>query len=242
MKNALIATIIGLAFVVGVMIAANSYKNRSRANDSIKVTGLGAQDFTSDLIVWEAAFHRKSMNLQEAYTNLEKDRRKVKEFLQEKGIDQSEVVFSAVDIRKDIDYQYDQNGYRMEVFTGHILTQRVEIESNEVELIEEASRAITDLINRGVEIDSYRPDYYYTKLAELKIEMIAAATEDARVRAEKIAENAGSNLGELHSAQMGIFQIIGQNSNEDYSWGGTYNTSSKMKTATITMRLSFGVE
>jgi hypothetical protein len=72
--------------------------------------------------------------------------------------------------------------------------------------------------------------------------MISSATEDARVRAEKIAANANASIGSLKNAQMGIFQIIGQNSSEDYSWGGTFNTTSKMKTATITMKLQFGIE
>lgn len=79
-------------------------------------------------------------------------------------------------------------------------------------------------------------------MSELKIEMIAAATEDTRIRAENIAANAGAKIGDLRDAQMGIFQIIGQNSNEDYSWGGTFNTSSKMKTATINMKLQFGIK
>ena len=59
--------------------------------------------------------------------------------------------------------------------------------------------------------------------------MISKATEDARLRAEKIAEFSGGKLGKIVSAKMGVFQITGQNSNEDYSWGGTFNTSSKEK-------------
>lgn len=41
---------------------------------------------------------------------------------------------------------------------------------------------------------------------------------------------------------MGIFQITGQNSDEDYSWGGTFNTESKEKTASITMKLDYKVK
>ena len=63
-----------------------------------------------------------------------------------------------------------------------------------------------------------------------------------RIRAEKIATNSGSSLGDLTSAKMGIFQITGQNSNENYSWGGTFNTSSKKKTASITMKLDYIVK
>lgn len=72
--------------------------------------------------------------------------------------------------------------------------------------------------------------------------MISRATEDARIRAEKIAHNSGSTLGELIDAKMGIFQITGQNSNENYSWGGTFNTSDKKKTASITMKLNYKVK
>jgi hypothetical protein len=72
--------------------------------------------------------------------------------------------------------------------------------------------------------------------------MVSKATEDARLRAENIAENSGTNIGDLISADMGIFQITGQNSSEEYSWGGTFNTSSKAKTASITMKLKYNVK
>ena len=108
--------------------------------------------------------------------------------------------------------------------------------------VEQISREITELLNQGVQLTSVPPRYYYTQLADLKIEMISKATEDARIRAEKIAENSGGQLGELQSAKMGVFQITGQNSDETYSWGGAYNTSSKNKTASITMRLEYMVE
>jgi len=69
--------------------------------------------------------------------------------------------------------------------------------------------------------------------------MIAAATKDAQSRAKKIADNAGSSLGKLTKAEMGVFQIIAQNSSEDFSWGGSFNTSSKRKTANITVNLEY---
>lgn len=72
--------------------------------------------------------------------------------------------------------------------------------------------------------------------------MISKATEDAHIGAKKISENSGSKLGDHISAKIGIFQITGQNSNEDYSWGGTYNTASKEKTTSITMNLNYEVD
>jgi hypothetical protein len=41
---------------------------------------------------------------------------------------------------------------------------------------------------------------------------------------------------------MGVFQITGQNSAEDFSYGGSFNTASKNKTANITVKLVFQVE
>ncbi|NQW36284.1 MAG: SIMPL domain-containing protein [Flavobacteriales bacterium] len=104
------------------------------------------------------------------------------------------------------------------------------------------SREVTELLNKGINFYSFAPRYYYTKLADLKIEMISKATEDAHLRAEKIALNSGGILGHLKSAKMGIFQITGQNSKEDYSWGGTFNTSSLKKTASITMKLNYSAK
>jgi hypothetical protein len=242
MKSSIGLISLSIALILGVAIASDAYLEKSRTTDTIRVTGLGKRDFKSDLVVWEASFSRKSMDLQSAYQLLEVDRSKVRSFLSSQGVQSDELVFSAVDISKDFEYKYDQYGNGSQIFTGHRLTQRVEIQSKDIEKVETISRQVTDLINQGVEINSYAPSYYYTKLTELKIEMIAAATEDARLRAEKIAKNASAELGGLQKADMGIFQIIGQNSNEDYSWGGTFNTSSKMKTATITMRLQFGID
>ena len=125
---------------------------------------------------------------------------------------------------------------------GYGMSQSIQIESKEVDKIERISREITELLNQGVQFYSEAPRYYYTKLADLKIEMISKATGDARLRAEKISEFSGGQLGELESAKMGVFQITGQNSKEDYSWGGTFNTSSRKKTASITMKLVYKVK
>ena len=242
MKDHLNSIIIGLAIIIAIAILSRTYKNRNRSNDIINVTGLGKKDFTADLIVWSATFSKKHNDLPLAYAALKEDRDLVIKYLNAQKINGKEIVFSAVDIDKEFSHTYDEKGNQHSEFTGYRLSQKVEIESKDVDKIEAMSRQITQLINNGLELSSAKPEYYYTKLAELKVEMIASATEDATLRAKKIAENSGSKVGGLRYAQMGIFQIIGQNSNEDYTWGGAFNTSSKNKTATITMKLQFGID
>ena len=243
MKNHLTATIFGLAIVIAAYVLGYSFMNRNKAEGTISVTGLGKADFTSDLIVWEGSFSEESINLQQAYNDLEKDKKIISDYLLSKGITANELVFNAVNSRKDTRGKYTTEGkYMGEEFLGYVLTQSLQINSNDVEKVETVSREITELLNKGIQFYSQAPRYYYTKLADLKIEMISKATADAKTRAEQIAVNSGGTLGKLISAKMGIFQITGQNSNEDYSWGGTYNTESKEKTASITMKLDYEVD
>jgi hypothetical protein len=98
------------------------------------------------------------------------------------------------------------------------------------------------LIDLGVELNSFNPEYYYTRLNKLKIKMIEAATQDAKKRAETIATSAGNDIGNLKSADLGVFQITGQNSSEEYSWGGSFNTYDKAKTARVTIRLKYEID
>ena len=72
--------------------------------------------------------------------------------------------------------------------------------------------------------------------------MLKDASEDARNRAKVIAEGGSVSLGKLQRSSMGVFQIVGQNSDEDYSWGGSFNTTSKMKTATITINSTYAID
>lgn len=240
-KYLITAIIGGLSIILAAYFLGNSIKNKNKTT-SISVTGSGTKDFVSDLIVWNGGFSKKNMDLKEAYVGLEQDRQKIKEYLMSKGFAEADIVFSAVDIDKEYDYKgYDVGSQR--IFTGYKLQQTVTIESKDVQKVENLSRQITELINNGVELYSRAPSYYYTKLADLKIQMIADATKDARKRAEEIAVNAGGKLGNLKKANLGVFQITAQNSSdEDYSWGGTFNTSSKNKTASITIRLDYEVK
>ncbi|MFV8357738.1 SIMPL domain-containing protein [Flavobacterium sp. XS1P32] len=242
LKNSLNVIIIAIAAIISSYLFSNAFQNRNKSNDTISVTGSGKKDFISELIVWNGSFSKKSATLKEAYAALDADREKIKNYLLGKGISTTEMVFSAVNFNKDFETTFNENGTtRQQIFTGFTLTQSVNIQSKEVNKIEEISRQSSELINSGVEFYSSPPEYYYTKLAELKIQMIAEATKDASARAKSIAENADANLGSLKKSDMGVFQITGQNSSEDFSYGGSFNTQSKNKTANITVRLVYQV-
>lgn len=240
-KNIMAIAIASLGFVIGLAFLGHAIKNRNQSENTISVTGLGTKKFTSDLIAWSGNFSRNSFELKSAYDELANDKKIIENYLISKGIQKNQIVFSAVDIQKQYRYGTDSNGGSTQTFSGYQLSQTVSIDSKEVGKIENLSRNITEIINLGIEFTSSPPNYFYTKLADVKQQMIADATKDAKQRAEKIAENAGSNLGNLKKATMGIIQITAPNSNEDFSYGGTFNTSSKEKEASITIKLEYEV-
>jgi hypothetical protein len=244
MKNRLgwlSAIILSAAIIISCLIAANAYRQTHLYNQTISVTGLAQQDFVSDLIVWDGSFSRKSDDLPTAYDQLKQDEQMVQNFLHQNGVNDSEVVFSTVNLNKEYRYLNNQNGASSQVFDGYTLTENVHIQSKDLSKIEKIIYQITEVIKQGVEFYSQPPQYYYTGLSDLKINLLAAASADGLMRARQIASNSGSHLGDLKKATMGIFQITGQNSSENYSYGGTFNTTDKQKTGTITVRMDFSI-
>ena len=233
----------GICLCIGVKIFSKAWEKTHFSYQSIKVTGLSKRDFTSDLVVWNSSFSRKALTLVDANALIKKDISAVKDFFIKNGIQESEITFSALKIQRDYEYKYDQNG-RMtgQEFTGFNLTQDVAVESKNLTKAETAYKDAGALIDRGIEFISGEPDYYYSKLSDLKIDLLSEATKDGYNRASKIAENAEGNVGHLKNANMGVIQITGQNSTEDYSWDGAFNTKAKNKTATVTIKLEFEIK
>ncbi|MFN5675012.1 MAG: SIMPL domain-containing protein [Bacteroidota bacterium] len=244
MKHLSPTLLIACAVIGASLILTYGIRSRNDFQNVVSVTGLGSKNFVSDLIVWKGTFSRKNMDLKDAYAALDRDREIIRNFMNKNGLRPNEIVFSSVQISRDYTETFDAQGNRTSsIFNGFNLTQNIEIESKSVNQVETISRiAVSELISNNIEFSSQEPDYFYTKLSDLKLEMIALATNDARLRAQNIVEHSGSKLGKLKSADMGVIQIVGENSTEDYSWGGSFNTKSKRKTASITVSLEFKID
>ncbi len=240
MKNNLSALIIGLSVILSVFLLSRAYNYKYKSSENVSVVGLAEVDFTSDLIVWEGSFSRKNISLKDAYAALKNDENEIRSYLIAKGISDSAMIFSSVEILKEYHNSYDRNGNIVEnIFTGYTLNQKVKIESMDIEKVEKLSREVTGLIEKGIEFNSAAPMYFYTKLADLKMNLLSKASEDAKARAETIAKSAGGSLGKPKKATMGVFQITGKNKNEGFSYGGSFNTIDKFKTASVTVRMDY---
>jgi uncharacterized protein len=235
--------IIALAVIVGVWIAASAYKYRFRSAQTIVVTGLAERDFISDQIVWTGSFTRHGFELKDAYAQLKADEAEIRRYLNANRIPDSNIVFSSVDVQRNYEQRFDDAGRQIgSQFSGYNLQGRVTVDSRNIAVVERLSREITGLLQKGIELNSTPPAYYFSGLNNLKIDLLAKAAQDALKRAQTIAENSEASLGDIRKASMGVFQITGKNMNEDYSYGGAFNTSSKEKTASVTLRVDYGIK
>jgi len=232
--------IIGISILVTAIILSNSYNKKYNESKNISVVGMAQIDFESDLIVWEGNYNRKSINIKNAYSDIKNDQMALIQYFKEQNIPDSEIVFSAVNLTKEFNSTYGSNGeITSNTFSGYSLTQSFKIESKDIKKIERVSRESTKLIEKEIELNSELPRYYYTKLADLKMDLLSKASLDGKMRAEAIAKSVDSRISQLKKAVMGVFQITGKNSNEDFSYGGSYNTSEKNKTASVTIKMEY---
>ena len=234
--------IIAAAIILAVLLAASTVRYKFKAPETITVTGLAEKDFIADQIVWSGNFVRNGLDLKTAYDQIKADEAVIKRYLNGSGIPDTSIVFSSVNMNRNYEQRYDPNGRVIgSTFTGYNLSETVTVDSRNLDMVEKMSREITNLLQKGIELNSSSPSYYYSRLNELKIDLLAKASADAKQRAESIAKNSGATLGDLRKANMGVFQITGKNSNEDYSYGGAFNTTSKEKTASITLKVDYQV-
>ncbi len=222
------AGILGLSLIICVILITGTW---AMQRSTIAVTGAATKQLRSDLAVWNFSFVRRSGDRSEALAALKRDLQEVTSFLRAKGIPENEVTVMPANITTM--YKVDQHGRETNEVQGYFASQAVEVKSRDVDRVTAAFRSTGELLDKGVDLQAAPPQYFYTKLDSLKVEMLAAATENARRRAEQIAENGGSRIGPLRAAKMGVFQITPVNSNEVSDYGINDTTSLEKKITAV---------
>jgi len=233
------AVILALGLIITGYIIGNTWKKVSRGGVTITVTGSASKNIRSDLAEWRGSYTNEASSLTEAYNRLKESSDKVMNYLTSKGFPAEKIVFSSVNT--ETMYEKTKDGVNKNNITGYLLTQQVSIESGDVDKIDLLSRESTELILQGVEFNSYPPEFFYTKLGDLKVEMIGLASKDAKIRAEQIANSTGDKVGEVRSSKVGVIQINAKNST-DVSDYGVNDTSSLEKVITSVVTVSFSIE
>lgn len=233
-----------LAMMVSTLIAALAFtyvKTRDETR-SIEVTGSAKRRITSDLIEWTAEIHTTDKDRVAGVRLLKEHVEKTRAWLKAQGVPDDEIRVSSASADERFETQYEGSGEnRIEraVSAGWRSTQSITIRSVDVARVERVSREVTTLLEQGVELSSLPPSYFYTKLADLKIEMLAEASKDARTRADQIlAAAGGGHIGRLLRADMGVINVNPANSTET-SWQGNNDTTSLEKDILTIVHVTF---
>jgi hypothetical protein len=233
----------GVALAIGLVIASAiggwAFVKGKRGDQAITVTGSARKRIKSDLVIWKAGVSYQAPVLSDAYRSLSESVPRVKSYLLGKGIPESQITISS--ISSQTLHSKNSDGEESAEISGYSLRQELEVRSNDVDKIAQIARQATELINQGILIESEAPQYHYTKLGDLKIEMLAEAAKDAKTRAEQIAKSTGSSIGSVRSARMGVLQITPADSSE-VSDSGMNDTSSLDKDITAVVNIGFGVD
>jgi len=233
-----------LAMMVSTLIAALAFtyvKTRDETR-SIEVTGSAKRRITSDLIEWTAEIHTTDKDRVAGVRLLKEHVEKTRAWLKAQGVPDNEIRVSSASADERFETQYEGSGEnRIEraVSAGWRSTQSITVRSVDVARVERVSREVTTLLEQGVELSSLPPSYFYTKLADLKIEMLAEASKDARTRADQIlAAAGGGHIGRLLRADMGVINVNPANSTET-SWQGNNDTTSLEKDILTIVHVTF---
>ncbi len=229
---------LALGLIISSLILGWSYKNSKKGDEAITVTGSAKKRITSDLVLWTAGVSSQAPQLADSYKQLSDNIPKIKQYLLSKGIPEDQMTVSS--ITTTTIKAKDSDGNETSEITGYTLSQRIEVRSTDVQKIAAISREATELINQGILIESSAPMYYYTKIGDLKIEMLGEAAKDAKERAERIAQSTGNSIGSVKSAKMGVLQITAADST-DVSDYGVFDTTTIEKDMTAVVNVSFAV-
>ncbi len=191
---------LGLSIESGMM----SFAERERV---VSVKGLAEQEVMADHVIWPIVHKAVGNNLAQLNGEIEQKNAKIIVFLRENGIDESEISLTApeiIDMQAER-YSNNQSPYRYNITT--VLT----VSSNKVDCVRQLMTQQNELLRQGIAITGgdyrYNTEFQFTKLNDVKPQMIQEATKNARAAAQKFAEDSDSRLGKIRTADQGLFTI-----------------------------------
>jgi len=224
--------IVGLSFIIGLTVFGYFFMQSRQAPTSLRVVGYASKLFESDIVKWNLTMQRNVSNdgLKDGYNKMSADVNAFKKYLLEQGIPEKDI-----SIQPTNSYQTNDNYGNP---TGYCLNQHIFVVSTDIDKIEKLSLNPDFFAERGILLQNSNLAYLYTKLPDLKKQLLSEATKDAVARAEEISGSGNTKLGKLREARAGVFQITEPHSTEvsDY---GFYNTSTRSKSISVTLTAIF---
>lgn len=215
------SVILGICLIIGLSSlgyllgnAAIRYKEYERA---VTVKGLSEREYKADIVIWPIQFSAASNNLEEMYSSIDGSTEKIRLFLESTGVETEEISYSSPAITDKSAQQYGNQAKAQFRYTA---SQTVTVYSKNIEVIREVMGKMSDLGKQGIVFTGgnyqSQTEYIFTRLNEIKPEMIEEATRKAREVAEKFASDSKSTLGKIRTANQGQFSISARDKNNPH--------------------------
>lgn len=205
--NQLIA---GVAIAIGISVGgyfiSQTMYNAKVALNTAEAKGLAERRVKADRANWSIGYAvsgKDKNNIPGLYKKAEENQAVILKLLKENGIEEKEIELGVINYRC-LEYRDDKQKL---VDQTHSLEGSINIETNKVDLVNTVRTKVNKLIAEGIDIDNSPASYRFTKLNEIKPEMLREATKNARVAANEFAENAGVKVGGIRDARQGNFYV-----------------------------------
>jgi hypothetical protein len=232
-----IAASLIMALAVGGGLVRVGAGFAARNDNGITVTGSAKTTATADNVVWTLNVALSSPLVADAVKKVGADVDAVSEYLTNGGIPADALTLGAVSSYANEEWQNGNN-------TGRILSYRasrdITVRTKDVQLVYKLSQGIGSLLQNGVNVNNYGPQYYISTLSDLRPQLLEDAMKDAKTRAVAITKAVGGSVGAVQSVRSGVFQVTTPDSTM-VSDGGAYDTSTIEKTVTSTVSVTFAV-
>lgn len=231
--------IVGLFFSL-CLIISTSIVSSTLSRSGIEVTGSAVEIVKSDSASWDLDVTTTAANKKAAYDILVSDKNVVIDYLKSKGFTDSNIEIKNTNAYPVFKIS-PKSGEETNEVDHYAISQTVRVNSDDIQLIKDASLDAENLLNKGIDVRSNPPAYFYTKLSDLKIKLLNDASEDAKRRAKAMLKSTGNRVGAIKSVRTGVFQITPPNSTEvsDY---GIYDTSTIDKKVTAVTQVTFRIK
>jgi hypothetical protein len=230
------ATLLSGAIGVGLSMVGSGFAARSA--NGITVTGSAKTSATADNVVWTLNVSLTRQTVSEAVTKVGNDVAAVSKYLADGGVPASALTLGSVSTYANEEYVNGNN-------TGRIINYRasrdVVVRSKDVELISKLAQGIGTILQAGVSVNNYGPQYYLSTLPQLRPQLLEEAMKDAKIRAQAITKAVGGKVGAVQAVRSGVFQVTTPDSTMTQDTGA-YDTSSIEKTVTSTVSVTFDVK
>lgn len=202
-----IVAAVSVSLIISAVILAVGFSGIARADRTVSVRGLAEKEVDADLAVWPLTFTLGSNDLAELQKDILAKTEIVKQYLAEYGISEADYTVQSPSITDNSVNPYmDKNQVRY-LF---LAKTTVLVRSSQVEQVKKAQADSLKLMSHGIAVSKDydgKISFEFTALNDIKPQMIAEATKNARTAAEQFARDSGSKVGKIKRASQGLFSI-----------------------------------